>query len=149
MMARNLAGRLEKLEEGAGGGDAAPFYILWINPGEDRVAALRSAKAAGTIPPGIASYCAEWKTPKIYLSQERALGPRTRSRVTDCWRLSDEETKIIGEAFGDDPEIRAMVASGQKEIDARTRDQLRECSYRDLIGIIICGEGGNGRRADH
>src|SRR4051794_37534295 len=103
-MARNLSGRLEKLEEDSGGADAASFYMLWVNPGEDRSAALKAAKIAGKIPPGVASYCAEWRLPEKYVRQDRSLGPRARSRLTDCQRISDDEKNILWDAIGDEVE---------------------------------------------
>jgi len=143
MIARNLAVRLEKLEKGTGGGDdASAFYILWINPGEDRVAALKAAKAAGKIPAGVAAYCAEWKAPGDYMRQGRTLGPRARSRLTDCQRISDDEKNILWDAIGDDAEVRALATGPHDKMDVRSNNLMSEMTDRDLIGALICGCGG-------
>jgi hypothetical protein len=90
---RNLAGRLDRLEEGKAGRKASAFYVLWVNPGDDREAALRSS---GKIASDAPAYCAEWKVPDEYVRQGRNLGPRARSRLTTHHRISEDEKISFG-----------------------------------------------------
>jgi hypothetical protein len=50
-MPRALESRIAKLEKGdRGTDDGAPFYLLWVEPGEDRAMALAAAHRQGKCP---------------------------------------------------------------------------------------------------
>ena len=49
-MARALESRIAKLEKGdRGTDDGGPFYLLWVEPGEDRAMALAAAHRQGSL----------------------------------------------------------------------------------------------------
>ena len=83
-MARALVSRIAKLEKGdRGTNDGGPFYLLWVEPGEDRAMALAAFQTQGKCPADVPIYCAEWKAPESFTRRGRILGQRPRSRVTN------------------------------------------------------------------
>ena len=55
-MARGLEAKHEKLERGSGDMNAPPFYILWVQAGADRDAALAALRASGKIGADVPAY---------------------------------------------------------------------------------------------
>src|SRR6478672_9735090 len=102
-MARALESRIAKLEKGdRGTDDGGPFYLLWVEPGEDRAMALAAFQTQGKCPADVPIYCAEWKTPEKFTRCGRVLGQRPRSRVTNQRRLSEDEVAVLFEAISHD-----------------------------------------------
>src|SRR5438046_574071 len=98
-MARALEYRIAKLEKGdRATGDGGPFYLLWVDPGEDRATALAAAQSQNKCPVDVSIYCAEWKAPESFTRRSRVLSRRPRSRVTTQRRLSDDEVAVLFEA---------------------------------------------------
>lgn len=144
MMTRNLAVRLDKLEDGNGdGGDVAPFYLLWVQPGADRAAAVAELRKGGKVSADLPAFCAEWRVPKDYERQSRELGPRPRSRLTNHQRISDDEKRILWEAIAE-LELAALEGGPIEKPDERTRQMLVAMTDRELIGAIICGSERSG-----
>jgi len=80
-MARALVSRIAKLEKGdRGTNDGGPFYLLWVEPGEDRAMALAAFQTQGKCPADVPIYCAEWKAPERFTRCGRVLEPQPRSR---------------------------------------------------------------------
>ena len=97
-MARALESRIAKLEKGdRGTEDGGPFYLLWIEPGEDRAMALAAAHRHGSLA-DVPIYCAEWKAPESFTRRGRILGQRPRSRVANQRRLSEDEVAVLSES---------------------------------------------------
>ena len=78
---------------------AVSFYLLWVEPGEDRAMALAAAHRHGKCPADVPICCAEWKAPESFTRRGRILGQRPRSRVTNQRRLSEDEVAVLFEAI--------------------------------------------------
>lgn len=138
-MVARLQTRLEKLERTGGGDAPVAFYILWVTPGSDRLAALAELRKSGKVAAHAPAYCAEWKLPRDYARREHGLGPQPRSRLTNHQRINDDERRILFEALADDPEVRRVAETKSDPCDERTRQRIVEYTDRQLIGAIICG----------
>jgi hypothetical protein len=145
-MARALESRIAKLEKGDRGmDDGGPFYLLWVESGEDRAAALVAAHRQGKCPADVPIYCAEWKAPESFTRGGRNLGQRPRSRVTNHRRLSKDEVAVLFEAIGDDLDSIGFSPRPNTSDDVseqqRGEQSRADMTDRELIGIILSGGG--------
>jgi hypothetical protein len=138
-MARALESRIAKLEKGdRGTDDGGPFYLLWVEPGEDRAMALAAVHRPGICPADVPIYCAEWKAPESFTRHGRILGQRPRSRVTNQRRLSEDEVAVLSESISDDLDSIGFSPNpnsgerGEKNLAVLMTD-------RELIGAILSG----------
>jgi hypothetical protein len=142
-MARGLESKLEKLERGSGDGNAAPFYILWVQAGADRDAALAALRASGKIGADVPAYCAEWKPSEDWVHRGRVFGPMARSRLTNHERLSDDEVKMLDSNIEADTKRHGIESyDGRHDPDPVREAQRRrasEMSDRELIGALLAG----------
>ncbi len=139
-MARFLQSKLEKLERGKGAtADALPFYILWVPAGADRAAALDELRASGQIAADVLAYCAEWKPPDKFVRNGRTLAPKPRSRLTNQWRISEDEVAVLFEAIGDDLASSGFSSSANSSDDVHGQRRMYEITDRELIGAILTG----------
>ena len=140
-MARALESRIAKLEKGdRGTEDGGPFYLLWIEPGEDRAMALAAAHRHGSLA-DVPIYCAEWKAPESFTRRGRILGQRPRSRVTNQRRLSEDEVAVLSESICDDFDSSGFSPSPYSGDDVRGEERLRRMTDRELVGKILSGGG--------
>ena len=145
-MARALESRIAKLEKGdRGTDDGGPFYLLWVEPGEDRAMALAAAHRQGKCPADVPIYCAEWKAPESFTRRGRILGQRPRSRVTNQRRLSEDEVAVLFKSICDDLNSSGFSPSPNSGDDVRGEERLRRMTDRELVGEILSG-GGPARR---
>jgi hypothetical protein len=146
-MARALGSRIAKLEKGdRGTDDGDPFYLLWVKPGVDRVAALVAAHRQGKCPADVPIYCAEWKAPESFTRSGRILGQRPRSRVTNQGRLSEDEVAVLSEAICDDLISIGFPRNSSFGDDVgeqqRGEQNLADLmTNRELIGVILSSGG--------
>jgi hypothetical protein len=141
-MARALESRIAKLEKGdRGTDDGGPFYLLWVEPGEDRTMALAAAHRQGKCPADVPICCAEWKAPESFTRRGRILGQRPRSRVTNQRRLSEDEVAVLFESICDDLDSSGFSPSPYSGDDVRGEERLRRMTDRELIGAILSGGG--------
>ena len=141
-MARALESRIAKLEKGdRGTDDGGPFYLLWVEPGEDRAMALAAAHRQGKCPADVPICCAEWKAPESFTRRGRILGQRPRSRVTNQRRLSEDEVAVLFESICDDLNSSGFSPSPCSGDDVRGEERLRRITDRELIGAILSGGG--------
>jgi hypothetical protein len=135
-MARALESRIAKLEKGdRGTDDGGPFYLLWVEPGEDRAMALAAAQRQGKCPADVPIYCAEWKAPERFT--RRVLEPQPRSRLTTQRRLSEDEVAVLFEAIGDDLDSSGFSPSPNPGDDVRGEERLLRMTDRELVGAIL------------
>ena len=140
-MARALESRIAKLEKGdRGTDDGGPFYLLWVEPGEDRTMALAAAHRQGKCPADLPIYCAEWKAPESFTRRGRILGQRPRSRVTNQRRLSEDEVALLFEAIGDELDSIGFSPSLNSGNDGKQNPAAR-MTDRDLVGAILSSGG--------
>ena len=136
-MARALESRIAKLEKGdRGTDDGGPFYLLWVEPGEDRAMALAAAHRQGSLA-DVPIYCAEWKAPESFTRRGRILGQRPRSRVTNQRRLSEDEVAVLSESICDDFDSSGFSRSPYSGDDVRGEERLCRMTDRELIGAIL------------
>jgi hypothetical protein len=138
-MARALESRIAKLEKGdRGTDDGGPFYLLWVEPGEDRAMALAAAHRQGKCPADVPIYCAEWKA--LGRFTHRVLGPQPRSRVTTQRRLSEDEVAVLSESICDD--LDSIGFSPNPNSGERGEQNLADLmTNRELVGVILSGGG--------
>jgi hypothetical protein len=145
-MVRALETRIAKLEKGdRETNDGGPFYLLWVEPGEDRAAALAAAHRQGKCAADGPIYCAEWKAPGRFT--HRVLGPQPRSRVTNQRRLSEDEVAVLFEAIGDDLDSIGFSPRPNTSDDGSEQQRMRQqnpedkMTDRELVGVILSGGG--------
>jgi hypothetical protein len=126
---------LEKGDRGTD--DGGPFYLLWVEPGEDRAMALAAAQRQSKCPADVPIYCAEWKAPERLT--RRVLEPQPRSRVTTQRRLSEDEVAVLFEAIGDDLKSSGFSPSPNCGGDVRDKERVRRMTNRELVGAILSG----------
>ena len=137
-MARALEYRIAKLEKGdRGTDDGGSFYLLWVEPGEDRTMALAAAHRQGKCPADVPICCAEWKAPESFTRRGRILGQRPRSRVTNQRRLSEDEVAVLFESICDDLDSSGFSSSPYSGDDVRGEERLCRMTDRELIGAIL------------
>ena len=138
-MARALESRIAKLEKGdRGTDDGGPFYLLWVDPGEDRAMALAAAHRQGKCPADVPIYCAEWKAPESFTRRGRILGQRPRSRVTNQRRLSEDEVAVLSESICDDIDSIGFPPPLNSGDDGKQNPAAR-MTDRELVGEILSG----------
>jgi hypothetical protein len=134
-MSRALETRIAKLEkDDKGTGTNAHFYLLWVAPGEDRVAARERARKAGKFKKDLLTYCAEWT----------GSTPRPRSRLTHAGRLSDQEVKVLCDALCYEPHVLEAAKQADDEIAAMDehgrqvhRQRMAQYTDRELLGFFF------------
>jgi hypothetical protein len=153
-MARALVSRIAKLEKGdRGTNDGGPFYLLWVEPGEDRAMALAAFQTQGKCPADVPIYCAEWKAPERFTRCGRVLEPQPRSRVTNQRRLSEDEVAVLFEAIGDDLDSIGFSPRPNTSDDGSEQQRMRhqnpedKMTDRELVGVILSGGGPAALRA--
>jgi hypothetical protein len=142
-MVRALETRIAKLEKGdRETNDGGPFYLLWVEPGEDRAAALAAAHRQGKCAADGPIYCAEWKAPGRFT--HRVLGPQPGSRVTNQRRLSEDEVAVL---FEDDLDSIGFSPRPNTSDDGSEQQRMRhqnpedKMTDRELVGVILSGGG--------
>jgi hypothetical protein len=135
---------LEKGDRGTD--DDGPFYLLWVEPDEDRAAVLAAADRQGKCPADVPIDCAEWKAPETFTRRGRILGQRPRSRVTNQRRLSEDEVAVLFEAICDDLDsigFSRNPSSGDDVSEQQRGEQntAHLMTNRERVGVVLSGGG--------